>query len=199
MELKEFIKFLNKHRNLILLTTAVCGLIAVFISVFQPIAYEASTSIYVRREAQLPTDKYYTYDGYYSQQAAKEYTDTVLGLLKTTAIARRAVELSNLAVSANDLAGYLKTKKVSSQVINVSITRADEGQSRQMLAAVVNAVGERVNVLNQQGDNKFSVGPINTNPLITVVKPYWQIYIPLGILVGFGFGLLIASFREYSK
>lgn len=197
MELQQLIKLILKSKTVVFGTTLVFFLVGVAAAFFQPVQYEASVAVYIRHEDGKVSGQYYTYDGYYSQQAAKEYTDTVLGLLKTTDLARGAVEASNLDINPKQLLSQLKVKKVSPQVIIVSLNRPTQAEASKIVQSVVATTREKVQSLNQQYDNKFVVDSVGSSPLLLSVRPPWQVYLPVSLLLGFGFGLLLASVRAY--
>src|SRR4030042_6323917 len=116
-EVKGYFSNLKKNIFLGLVVCLVFILAAIFYTFSQKTTFEATATLYVNRAASPASDKYYTFEGYYSGQAAKEYTDVVLGILKTPDLAIEGLKLANSKAVVGDFLGSLKVKKVGPQLI----------------------------------------------------------------------------------
>ncbi|MCL5411257.1 MAG: Wzz/FepE/Etk N-terminal domain-containing protein [Patescibacteria group bacterium] len=199
-ELKDLVKVVGKYRPLFVFLILVGGGGAFIVSALLPVKYEAATTVYVGREPQKPVDQYYTYDGFYSQQASMQYTDTVVGLLKTPDVYRTALEKGGgEQISALEFLNSTEVRKVSPQVINISVVRKEKEESRRLLTTLSQTVSEKIKSLNQQGDNNFFVSSVKADPLVTTIKQNYLLNTFVGMLLGMVFGFSIMGLVEYLK
>jgi capsular polysaccharide biosynthesis protein len=199
-ELKELLKLSKKFKVLLISLLVLGGLGATIISSLIPTKYIASTTLYIGREPQKPGEDYYTYDGFYSQQASREYTDTVVGLLKTSDIYRSALEkLETKDVSASEFLSSANVRKVSPQVISVSVTREDREEANKFLVVLSQTVAEKSKSLNQLGDKNFFVGTVNAQPLVTISKVPTLLNGLVGALLGLVVGMALVALYQYLR
>src|SRR3989338_179433 len=137
IELKEILKVLKQNLTFILVVTVIGGLAGFAYSKVKTENFEAQSTLYVKREADTTASAYYSYDGFYAQQVSKEYTDTVLGLLKTIEPYRDAVDKTTASMNPRLLMGNTKVRKVSPQIISVSVTNVNEETAKDSLKALV--------------------------------------------------------------
>lgn len=199
IELSQLAKILKDNLKLILIATLVGGLVGLSVSLWLGTRYEATNTLYVKREAEKPSANYYNYDGFYSQQTSKEYTDTVLGLLKTIEPYREAAEKLNNTIDPKELFGSTKARKTSPQVVSLSIVRQSESEARKALTTLIEGLVEKVKVLNQNGDGKLFVEPIRAEPFVSVLKPSLTTNSALGLLSGLLTALVFLALKNYLR
>ena len=142
MEFWQVIRFYKKYLLSLLLLSLVISLAAGLAATRLPPSFEATQSIFVRREIQSPSESFYSYDGYYSQQAAERFTDTVVGFLKNKETVRKAAKNSGFGASteeASRLASALRIKRVAPQLVTVSFSA---GRKERAVSLVDNLTGE---------------------------------------------------------
>ena len=155
-------------------------------------------TVYVKRQATEASTDYYTFDGYYSQQAAEKFTETVVGFLKSKDILLASAKLADLPTdqeSLEQLESSIKIKQVAPQLVNLEVTKEEAEAARTFCTALAQATTERINLLNQTGDKSISVDLLNTEPLVEKNEPK----VLLNTLVGGLAGLLLASLYIFLK
>lgn len=198
MELREYLKIVRKSLPLLVVLAAALGMLAFLFSQRLPTTHTASLTFYVKRQATEAREDYYTFDGYYSQQAAEKFTETVVGFLKSKDILLASAKLVKLPTdqgSLEQLEGSIKIKQVAPQLVNLEVTKEDAEAARTFCTALAQATTERINLLNQTGDKAISVDLLNAEPLVEKNAPK----VVLNSLVGVLIGALLASFYIFLK
>lgn len=202
MELREFIEILGKYRRLLLLGTLFFGFLGLGVSFLLPEKEKAILTLYVRRSAQAPSSGFYTYDGYYSQQAAEKYTDTVVGFLESLGILKQAAELVGLSTDQRTLKGLRKSveiAKVAPQLVDIRATRKLPGEAKNLAQALADSTKERTEALNKAGDEALALDLVTSEPIVEVKKPMIVLNTVVGVLGGFLLSVLCAMFWEYLR
>lgn len=174
---------------------AVVGLVAgVGYSLAQPKVWEASTTLYVHRTAPTTLSNVYDYDGYYAQQAAQQYTDTVVGLLKTKDLASRAAQIATDSATPESILEGLRVRKAAPQLVALSVVRPTEEQAKVELIALAQATAERSAALNDQYGRTYKVEMVTGQPLVSEASANLPLNALIGLVVGgaLGFGLALA-------
>lgn len=188
-ELRELLKIIKRFRYFILIPVIagiVGGLVAAYLT---PELFQASSTIYVYRTQESNSDKFYTYEGYYSQQASIAYTDVVIGLLKTEDLARLALEKAHLdSTNPQSLLKSLNVKKVAPQLINIVVRKPSADEARELLVSLAAATSERTRDLNQEPNRGVIVRLVNNEPLIEKTSHPYLLYTAIGLLAGLAIG-----------
>lgn len=192
MELRDFLKLISRGKRWVLGPAVVVTVAVFLVSSYWPVSYRASATVYVQKTPEEPQAGDYTYDGYYAQQSAEAYTDTVQGFLQSLDILKRAAEIAALPSDTPRLSFYkkrIKSEKVAPQLIAVSISLRDAQQAQDLVVALAQATQERARVLNQAGERGMMVDLVTARPLLQEQRPLaW-----LNATVAFGATLVIAA------
>lgn len=198
-ELRDFLQLIAKNFLVVLITGVSFGSAALFLSLRLPVQYRASLILYIERVPERPGN-FYAYDGYYATQAAEAYTDTVLGLLRSLDLVKEAAENVKLAGSEATLKKLnrkIRIAKTAPQLIEIATTLTDAQSASVLTQSLAQTVINRVKLLNQSGNQNFSINPASPQPLLETVTPYTL----LNTLVAFWSGVLMAiagiSLKKY--
>ena len=202
MELFDLLAILGKYRRLIILVTLAFGLGTFLVSLQFPPRYEAVLTLYVKRDAEPPSAEFYTYDGYYSQQAAERYTDTVVGLLERRGLLKEV--LSSLGLPADQksvrrVRRSVKVERVAPQLVEIRVKRKLGEEARDITNSLAADVISQVRGLNKAGDEALSVELLDNEPVIEKHEPLVVLNTVVGVLVGFLVSILASLFWEYFK
>lgn len=198
-ELAEYKSALKKIAP-ITIPLAVVGLVAgVGYSLTQPKAWEASTTLYIRRTAPTNLTNVYDYDGYYAQQAAQQYTDTVVGLLKTKDLATRAAQIASDSASPGTLLEGVRVRKIAPQLVALAVVRPTDSEAKADLAALAQVTAERSAALNDQYGRTYKVEMITGQPLLSEASTNLPLNVLIGLVGGGALGLLLALALEYLR
>lgn len=181
MELKDLLKIVKSNLIVLILTAALGAVLAGALSVRQPAGVKAQALIYVNIE--MPqTQSVYTYDGYYTQERARNFTDTAATLIQE----------SNLGANLGPKDSY-SVKKLAPQILRLTVYSTNQQGAFDVLKKVEDAAGAKV--------SKLTNGEINLKivdePRASGFGPSRKIYILAGVVAGLAFAILVVSFKTY--
>lgn len=169
MDLLQILFFYKKYWLVILITSLIFATVFGVLTTQLKPWYEASTSIFIGREAQASSGNFYNYDGYYSQQAAERFTDTVVALLKNKDVIRMAGSKSGFGESATDvdkILSFLKVKKQAPQVLTIIFTYSNKDKSISFIENLSTEVTKRTGLLNEKGDKLLALNVVESKPFV---------------------------------
>lgn len=202
MELREFLQLLGRYSRVLLLGAVLGGVLGLGVTWWLPEKENASLLLYVRRAAQASNPSFYTYDGYYSQQAAERYTDTVVGFLENPGILKQAAERLNLPTDQKflkRLGRSVEIKRIAPQLINISVTRPSADEAQRLSLALATVTKARTEELNQVGDAALALDLVNAEPIVVRPEPILILDGVVGLLGGLLVSLLAALFWDYLR
>jgi len=203
VDLKDFIKALNKHLRASLLVSFGLFVVVFFVSYLLPVKYKSVGSLYVLRQDENVTRAYFTYEGYYASQTAERYTDTVVGLLKSVDIKREALEKAGIAFDAKALAkleSSLIIKKVAPQVVQISLKGSDTDYVDVVWEALAQSVIESSEVLNSKGDSSLAISFVSDPSHVVYESSSSPLFIAfIAFLLGNFVSIFVLSFKSYMK
>jgi capsular polysaccharide biosynthesis protein len=202
MELKKCLTVISRYK-IILVISIFVGALFGGIYYLLPNHFTATGLLYVRRSIDSSMFKYFSYEGFYAQQTAQSYTNTVFALLGSVNIRSAALKKMGIADTEANLFRYgmmIKSKKVGPQIINLTITGKTSKEAGDLWNAVGETITESVKSSNNLGgDPNLSVVKMGDSPVVRIqYKPLWAC-LPVGSVVLFTFTLLLISAREYFK
>jgi capsular polysaccharide biosynthesis protein len=198
MELKELINAYTKERNLIVGLVMV-GLILSLVVYLLPAKYVSSGSLIVTRNTQR-SDEYFTYEGYYAQQTASEYTGTVEPLLEGLDVRKKALEKIGVEADQYNLRKLRKDTKVKrdgNQLLILEVKDHDKEIAAEKWNAIAESLIEVSAVSNKKSDPDLNIVMISSVPITKMVYRSIWIYLMTGIFSGLLFGVIKVSFSEY--
>ncbi len=206
MEFKELLEILKGYCLFLLLSTIVFAVVALVGSLQIPPLHTAQVTLYIKREAQPANDEFYNYDGYYAQQAAERYTDTVAGLLRTKDMLRASLREINAPADQETLRTVEKKveiKKTAPQLVQISAAKrfnyTESWQPQELVGALAENIVQREEELNQDGDEAFSVELLNEEPIVESREMIVWLNTLVGGTLGLAFAFFVVSFRLYLK
>lgn len=200
MELRDISKILRKYRRKIVFL-AIAGLaFGVMVSLL-PSKYVSSGSLYVKREAN-PGTGYFTYEGYYAQQTAMSYTNSVVAILESPDIKKKVLGLMNIPVNEKtirELGRTIKVKKTGPQVILVTVKNKNYDISMDVWDKTVNSLMGITADMNKNGDENLGISLVSERPVVkeNYKSPY--LFGIAGSLITLTLSLLFISVKEYLK
>lgn len=191
MELKILLQHLRSRITIVALVTVCFGIGGFLLATYWPDTYTAHLSIYVQKEREETATGDYTYDGYYAQQAAEGYTDTVVGLLESPDLMSQA--LQTIDIDTSNVRKYVKSltvEKVAPQIVDLSMRRPIKSEAVLAVSALADATIDHVDGLNTQGRGQYTLSLVEATPLVS------QNTLPavLLLIVGAFFGMGLSVF-----
>ncbi|RJR26944.1 hypothetical protein C4561_04165 [candidate division WWE3 bacterium] len=200
MELKDLIKKLKKEiRSLVMFVLVGTGLGLVLYNI--PAKYISTGSFYIQRTTENSSN-YFTYEGYYGQQTALSYTNTVAALLESVDL--RTLALAKLNVPVNEVTlrkyqRFISVNKDGPQLISLTVKGNTHEESKGLWESLSSSLIDTTVDINKSGDANLSISKITDEPVVK--KEYKSIWINLSAGFGLGLiaGILFISFKEYFK
>ncbi len=173
------------------------GIGACVVSSRLPTRYQATVTLFVRKEPES-AQEYYTYDGYYAQKVAEEYADTVVGLLESEGVRRRAGEEKWGEPSKKTLRRLQKSiqvEKTAPQLVTLDVVWESEETAEELVSILAGLAREKVEFSEDQDAQGVEVVTLDSQPVVETLEPHRL----LNSLVGAGAGLLLAVVLVWIK
>lgn len=188
MELRILINKMKKFISVwLVICLGVSGVVGLIVGRQAP-HFEAGGIVFVGRTAEKTASNFFTYDGYYAEQTAEGYTDSVLGIVKSDPILQASLsqlDLPSQFASVVNLRRNLLVQKVGPQVLSVTVTASGPTLASNLWQALTNETATQVSNLNQTGDPGLFVKPLST-PIVQTIYPKLVVFggaVFLGLLV----------------
>jgi capsular polysaccharide biosynthesis protein len=200
MEFKDLVKTLKKNKS-VPIAASFAGLALGMLLYFLPSKYISSGSFYVSKK----TDKsygFFTYEGYYAQQSALAYTDSVVTLTKSTDIKKSVLEKTNQSINEKNLRKLnksVKIKKAGPQIIALEVIGKKYETAENTWIKFAESLIEKSNEMNKNGDENLMVKPISDKPLTRKIYKSPWVFGTAGFLAGMAVGILLVCGKEYFK
>lgn len=199
MELAKLLQSVKNNLLLLLLLGVVTAAIAGGIANSIKPTYTAGLTVYVQKPVENPSSGEYTYDGYYAQQAAEAYTDTVVGLLESQSIISKAAERLN-RTSAKDLEAYTRAvtvEKSAPLLISLKATTESADEASTLVKEVFIAAKGQID--QQTSNGKYVVALVDEVPLVQQNRLPVALVALVGAMLGMTLGIAGLFLKEYLK
>lgn len=200
MELKRLIGMFKEYILSIALVSFIFGFAGIVLFYVLPPCYKAAGSLYVTREIEDTTLNYFTYEGYYAQQTAKSHTETVMGMLESIDMRKRALEKQQILVTEETLreaSRNIQVKTPAPQMVVLEVGGKNPVEARTFWMALASETISAAKKLNESGDPNLEIIALDNFPV--VYKTFRSVYVNLGVGLLFGIfvSLAVVSFKEY--
>jgi uncharacterized protein involved in exopolysaccharide biosynthesis len=202
MELREYFRFIRRFAYIIVAGIVLGSVVGSLYAMSRPEHYQSVMSLFVRRQTEVANIQYFTYEGYYAQQSAAAYTENALKLISNDEILRRAAKIAGMGQESADIQqirGAIVSKKDAPQIIKLTVTMPTKDGVTRLTNGVAQALKTRTDELNQAGDNKLSIEPVNSEPIVMQVKQSPLLYGVAGSILGLLGTLVGCALWWYAK
>lgn len=192
MEIKDLLNYYAKFKKVIALFVLFGGLLGASFY-FLPKKYVATGSLYITRGVEESSESFFNYEGYYGQQAALSYTNTVAALAESLDIREKTLEKLGIPASEEMLRKYdrrIKVTKSGPQLVTISVKETQFNDAEKLWSTLTDTLIEESGRINQEGDYKLNIAKVSVPP---VVNKEFN-YLPLSVLVGAALGGVLALF-----
>lgn len=202
MELRAFLVLLQKNMIAIILISVITGALALLMSLRLQPTYHAVLSVYVQKIPEQPAGGDFTFDGFYAQQAAESYTDTVVGLFESPAIHVRALQFADQDTepsTVEQVKQQTRIRKVAPRLIDLEVRSYEQEEARVLAKSLFKAVSNRLDELTSEdsANLKMKINAVNDEPLISLAEPRVVLYTIIGVLVGMFGATTTFLLKEY--
>lgn len=213
--LKDYINILRKHSLVFIVVVLICVAAAALVSFVVPKSYTSSIDVYVSHAEAESSHSYYTYDGYYANQASVQYTNTIAGFLESLSTVDNAAGIvqqdpsykqgsfqpQDLQSQTDYLAKFQKNisvKIVAPQLINVSVHDDNPTVAKLWAQSLGTVVTNNIKALNSQGNINYQIDTIH-DPITQTVSLSLTLDLIIGLVVGIFLGFSIGFILEANK
>lgn len=167
----------------------------------RPVSYQIALLLNVTRSGIQVTDAY-RYDDFYRLQADERFADTVVRWIESPRIVTDIYNETGIVsggIDLKDLSHAFKTKRLSSQMIDVRFNAKSAREAQDISESLVKTINDESKQLNQyqKEDNWFKV--IGDEPVIKEFKVRWKDVLPISIASGLFLGIWTVLIRHYLK
>ena len=200
MEFKVMLEILKKNIRFILMYSFTGALIGITAFFFIPQKYISSGSLFVTRQIEKNITEYFSYEGYYAQQTAQLYTNSLTGLVESVDVKSETLKKMYVPVTEytlRELSKNLRVKKTGPQLVSIIVKGHSYENSQEMWNSLVNATLESVQKINEKSDPMINVSKVAETPITK--EEYRNVFlnVTIGTLVGFCFSFFIYLFKKY--
>jgi capsular polysaccharide biosynthesis protein len=202
MEFRSLIKQMIAHRPL-LITLALLGALSGITYSFLPLKYYATGSLYVKRSVNnSQSDSFFTYEGYYSQQVALAYTNTISALAESLEIRSGAMKKLGIPVTEKTLRDYaklIKVKKAGPQLITVTVKGNSVESAQELWEALSQTIINTSHEINANGDPNLAISQVTTEPVVKTSYSNMWVFAAIGSIAGTVLAVIILIIRTYFR
>ncbi len=201
MELKDILKTLKENKKLLLIGITI-GILAGYSFFLLPQKYIASGSFYITRKTEEMSQEFFKYEGYYSQQAALSYTNTIAALFESLDITSKSLEKLNISTNEKNLRKYQKrinVVKAGPQLITLTVKEENFNLAKDFWNTLADTTINESLEMNKNGDTNLNVSKVSKEPVVKEAYKSLPLDIVLGGILGGVFSLLYAAVNEYLK
>ncbi len=199
MDLKEVLDFFAKtYKNL-----AICFVLGLFSGVatfaLLPTKYISSGTLFVGRKVTKETE-FYAYSGYYDQQTALSFTNTVRGFLEDKNLHAEVLKELDLNVTERNLRSLrrkIRVKNAGPQLINVEVRANSVEESERIWEVLTGITTKTIEDLNQKADSQLFVEATNSKIWTRDLTQNPFIFGAIGGLVFLGAGTFFLALKTY--
>ncbi len=191
MELKEMISFGKKYIKILVASMVLMGIMGALAYYFLPLKHYATGSLFIRRSIYPYSESHFTYEGYYGQQAAMSYANSVIGLIESEDIRAQVLNTLEIPVNEKTFRKYerkIRTIKSGPQLIGLVVKESDPQEAEKLWQAVADSTINTMNGISRVNDPFVGVIKISEDPIVREGYRNPVIY----VLVGMGFGLMLS-------
>jgi len=186
MEFKQYLKILKANIILIAIFALIGLAIALFASTKVSYSYKQSQLIYLETIADQNTPAQ-TFDGYYAQEKARNFTDTAVSILNSADFQSGLIS-QPLSID---------TKKLSPQLIRITISIPNPQSQTDMLNQTVQSFNSKIK--NITGSSYISAIVLSSPSPVAYSAPGKKVLAVAGLMIGFIFALCTIAAKTYFK
>jgi len=201
MNLKDYLKVVREKIIFIIIIALLCGALSLALGLLQKESYDASILMTIHRTEREKSENF-QYDNYYSIQAAEYLSNTITGWIETPeaiTLVYKSAGLENEMGDAYREAKRIKTKQLSSHLINIKLNNGDKNRVEKLSKSLIDVIKKKVETLEVDSDGKSSFSVESEEPIITLKKYNPYLVGVFGLLGGVFIGMGLAFLKEYLK
>ncbi|MFZ2663835.1 MAG: hypothetical protein WAX66_00515 [Patescibacteria group bacterium] len=200
MEIKEIIKKIRKYRPQFVIIAILGAALGVGLC-FLPPKYISSGSFYIKRSISGEKN-YFTYEGYYGQQTALSYTNSVVALAESLDLKKIVIEKLGMEATEEGLrkiSKMMKVRKTGPQIISITVRADSLNISEDIWNKLSETLLDTTYEINKDGDPNLMVVKVSDKPVVKQSYRSAVVFGFCGLLISTTLYLLIICIKEYLK
>jgi len=202
VEIRAILRFIKKNKKAITVSL-LAGILLGCTYFFVPKKFTATGSFFVSRKIDsLLSESYFKYEGYYSQQTALSYTNSIVALLESTDLTSKSLEKLGTNPTEKNLRKYknlIKVKKAGPQVITLTVKGNTPEKAEILWNTLSQMLMEETKKVSELGDTNLNITKVSPEPVVKEGFNSLPLDIAAFALVSFTLGTFILSIKEYSS
>lgn len=184
MELKQYLKIVKKNLLLVLVLSVAGAVLALLLTKSLGSGFFLTQTFYVSS----PIEGSPEYAGFYTQEKARNFTDTAVAILES-------LDFKKELVSSGDL---ITTQKVAPQVVRVTTTSQDRQRAKALMGSTVDSFNTKIQKLsgNQPQIQLKELASSDEPQKITRSK---LVFAAAGLVLGATAAILTVSLKTYFR
>lgn len=183
MEFKSYLKVLRKYLYFFVALLFLGALIGFLIAARQPTG-QTATKLYLIKAQESTSETTFDFDGYYAQEKARNFTDTLVAILKSSTFT------ANILASGQSI----QIEKEAPQLIKVSVFAESPQEAQSLLLKTETVINQKLSRLFRK---ELTIEPLQ-DPVIGQKTNLPQIaYLLTGSILGLAFALFVVTLKEY--
>lgn len=189
MELKKFLNIIKKNIIFILLLALFAGFISFFSSGLFSSGYSQSRLFFIAQSiSQIPPGQGYNFEGFYTQEKSRNFTDTAVAILESSDFANEVLNPQN----------SLSVRKVAPQVVRITISAQTPQSLNGEIEKIASEFNSKISHLSASTQSA-ELKPVGEASELTFLGLNSKILFVFGLLLGTTFALFIIGLKNYFK
>lgn len=202
MELRDYLKLINKNKIIFWVVVALCGLSALVWTMSLPKTYLASTTFTVNKSSSISQKDSTTYlfDNYYNIQSAGLFSQIVTTWFESPSLVTEIYQNAGIPVpnvSQKKLSKTFKAIREEPATINVNLTGTSKDELNKLLNSAATVLQEKTNDLSKSGDSLYDLAKFT--PVVSDNSPNLILNTIIGLFAGLFLAALLVLGVEYFK
>lgn len=202
MELREYIKIINKYKLIFWSIVILCALSALIWTKIQPKSYLASNTYTVNKtSALLQKDaSFYQFENYYNVQSSGLFSQIVTNWFESPSLVKEIYENAGIpvpAVSQKKLSKTFKAIREEPATINVSVTGSDKEELITLLNSASEVLQQKTNGMSKNSENVYELAKFT--PIVNDNSPNLILNTIIGLFAGIFLAIILAMGLDYFK
>lgn len=184
MELRQYIRIFKKNLLIIFVFSVAGAALAILLTKSLPGGFSQTQTFYVSS----PIEGSPEYAGFYTQEKARNFTDTAVAILES-------LDFKKELVSSGDL---IRTQKVAPQVVRITTTSQDQQRARALMGSTVDSFNTKIQKLSGN-QPQIQLKELTTADEPQKITRNKLVFAAAGLVLGTTAAILTVSLKTYFK
>lgn len=184
MELKQYLKIVKKNLLLVLVLSVAGAVLALLLTKSLESGFSQTQTFYVSS----PIEGSPEYAGFYTQEKARNFTDTAVAILES-------LDFKKELVSPGDL---IRTQKVAPQVVRITTISQDQQRAKALMGSTVDSFNTKIQKLSGN-QPQIQLKELTTADEPQKITSNKLVFAAAGFVLGATAAILTVSLKTYFR